>query len=225
VTVVISSGDQALKKLRNPKPWAALVAACPLHAHWLDGEPITDVLSMAGTIDRYRRFVVDGVPVATGIISVGDSWACTNPSLGRGITIGLMQALGTAEVVQQHLDNPFELALSHDSMTETRVTPWYRDTIQIDRKRMAGVNALIEGRPEPEQPADPRARIANALNVAIMYDADLYRAAAEMRSVLALPQEVMARPGMVDRILEVGETHEAVNPSGPSRQELLRMLA
>jgi hypothetical protein len=55
VTVVISSGDQALKKLRNPKPWAALVAACPLHAHWLDGEPITDVLSMAGTIDRYRR--------------------------------------------------------------------------------------------------------------------------------------------------------------------------
>jgi flavin-dependent dehydrogenase len=225
VTVVISSGDQALKKLRNPKPWAALVAACPLHAHWLDGEPITDVLSMAGTIDRYRRFVVDGVPVATGIISVGDSWACTNPSLGRGITIGLMQALGTAEVVQQHLDNPFELALSHDSMTETRVTPWYRDTIQIDRKRMAGVNALIEGRPEPEQPADPRARIANALNVAMMYDADLYRAAAEMRSVLALPQEVMARPGMVDRILEVAETHEAVNPSGPSRQELLRMLA
>ena len=180
---------------------------------------------MAGTIDRYRRFVLDGAPVATGIVSVGDSWACTNPSLGRGITIGLMQALGTAEVVQQHLDNPFELALSHDSMTETRVTPWYRDTIQIDRKRMAGVNALIEGRPEPEQPADPRARIANALNVAMMYDADLYRAAAEMRSVLALPQEVMARPGMVDRILEVAETHEAVNPLGPSRRELLRMLA
>jgi 2-polyprenyl-6-methoxyphenol hydroxylase-like FAD-dependent oxidoreductase len=224
VTVVISSGDQALKKLRNPKEWAALVAACPWHAHWLDGEPITDVLSMAGTIDRYRRFVLDGVPVATGIVSVGDSWACTNPSLGRGITMGLMHALGTAEVVQQHLDNPFELALSHDSMTETRVTPWYRDTIAIDRQRIAGVNALIEGRPEPEQPADPRARVANALSVAMMYDADVYRAAAEMRSVLALPQEVMAWPGMVDRIMEVAGTHEAVNPPGPSRQELLRML-
>jgi 2-polyprenyl-6-methoxyphenol hydroxylase-like FAD-dependent oxidoreductase len=66
VTVVISSSDQALKKLRHPKQWAALVAACPSHAHWLDGEPITDVLSMAGTIDRYRRFVLNGVPVATG---------------------------------------------------------------------------------------------------------------------------------------------------------------
>jgi len=225
VTAVISSSDPVLKKLRNPEQWTALVAACPLHAHWLDGEPITDVLSMAGTIDRYRRFVVDGVPVATGIISVGDSWACTNPSLGRGITIGLMHAVGTADVVQQHLDDPFELALSHDAMTETQVTPWYRNTIDIDRSRIAGVNAVIEGRPEPEQPADPRAQIANALNVAMMYDADIYRAAAEMRSVMALPQEVMARPGMVDRILKVASTREAVNPPGPSRKELLGMLA
>jgi len=224
VTAVISSSDAVLKKLRHPKQWTALVAACPLHAHWLDGEPITDVLSMGGTIDRYRRFVVDGVPVVTGIISVGDSWACTNPSLGRGITIGLMHAAGTADVVQQHLDDPFELALSHDAMTETRVTPWYRDTIAIDRKRIAGVNAVIEGRPAP-QSTDPRAQIANALNVAMMYDADIYRAAAEMRSVMALPQEVMARPGMVDRIVEVAGNHEEVNPPGPSRKELLGMLA
>ncbi len=68
VTLFISSGDQALKKLRDLKHWMALVAACPLYAHWLDGEPITDVLPMGGTVDRYRRFVVDGVPVATGIV-------------------------------------------------------------------------------------------------------------------------------------------------------------
>jgi hypothetical protein len=139
--------------------------------------------------------------------------------------MGLMNALGSVGVVQKHLDKPFELALSHDSMTETRVTPWYRDTIEIDRKRIVGVNALIEGRPEPEQPVNPRAQIAKALSVAMMYDADIYRAAAEMRSVLALPQEVMARPGMVDHIMEVAGAHEAFNPGGPSRQELLSMLA
>jgi hypothetical protein len=136
-----------------------------------------------------------------------------------------MHALGTVEVVQQHLDDPFELAISHDSMTEARVTPWYRDTIEIDRKRIAGVNALIGGRPEPDQAVNPRAQIAKALSVAMMYDADIYRAAAEMRSVLALPQEVMARPGMVDRIVEVAGTHDAMNPPAPSRPELLRMLA
>ncbi|MBV8813436.1 MAG: FAD-dependent oxidoreductase [Verrucomicrobia bacterium] len=225
VTVVISSGDPVLKNLRNPKYWGALIAACPLHAHWLDGEPITDVVSMAGTIDRYRRFVQDGAPVATGIISVGDSWACTNPSLGRGITMGLMHAAGTVEVVQQQLANPLALALSHDCMTEARVAPWYRDTIEIDRRRLAGINAIIEGRPEPDQPADPRAQTGKALSVAMMYDADLFRAGVELRSLLALPHEVMARPGMVDRILEVAGSHEAVLPPGPSRQELLGMLA
>ena len=225
VTVYISSGDQALKKLRDPKHWTALVAACPLHAHWLDGEPITDVLAMGGIIDRYRRFVVDGVPVATGIVSVGDSWACTNPSLGRGITMGLMQALGTVEVVRQHLDNPLALTLAQDSMTETRVTPWYRNTVEIDRTRLAGMKAFLEGRPGPPQPTDPRARIAKALLVAMMYDADLFRAATECRALLALPQEVLARPGMADRIMEVASTHEAVTPLGPSREELLQMLA
>jgi len=224
VTLFISSGDQALKKLRDLKHWTALVAACPLYAHWLDGEPITDVLPMGGTIDRYRRFVVDGVPVATGIVSVGDSWACTNPSLGRGIAMGLMHALGTAEVVRQHLGNPLALTLAQDSMTETRVTPWYRDTIEVDRTRIARFNALIEGRPEP-QPTDRPARIAKALLVATMYDADLFRVSTEFRSMLALPQEVMARPGVLDRIMEVAGTHEAVTPPGPSREELLHMVA
>jgi hypothetical protein len=58
-----------------------------------------------------------------------------------------------------------------------------------------------------------------------MYDVEIFRAAVEMRSLLALPQEVMARPGLVDRIMEVASTHEAVEPSGPSRDELLHMLA
>jgi hypothetical protein len=34
-------------------------------------------------------------------------------------------------------------------------------------------------------------------------DADLFRAFIEMMSLLALPSEVMARPGLVDRVLEV----------------------
>ena len=224
VTLFTFSGDHALRKLRDPKHWTTLVAACPLHAHWLDGEPITDVLPMGGIFERYRRFVVDGAPVATGIVTVGDSWACTNMSLARGISMGLMQSVGTVEVVRHHLDNPLTLSHAHNSMTETRVTPWYRDTIEIDRTRIARVKAVIEGRPEP-QLTDLGPRIANALLVAMLYDADLFRAAVEIRSLLAFPQEVMARPGLVDRIMEVAGTHEAVIPPGPSREELLHMLA
>jgi hypothetical protein len=138
--------------------------------------------------------------------------------------MGLMQARGTVEVVQEHLDDPLALALAHDSMTETRVTPWYRGTVQIDRARLARVKAFLEGRPAV-QPTDGPARVAAGLLVAMMHDADLFRAAMEIRSLLALPQEVMARPGMADRILAVAGAHEATTPPGPSRQELLQMLA
>jgi 2-polyprenyl-6-methoxyphenol hydroxylase-like FAD-dependent oxidoreductase len=223
MTVFISASDQALKTLRDPKHWTALVSACPLHSQWLDGEPITGVLPMGGVANCYRRFVVDGVPIATGIVSVGDSWACTNPRGGRGVTIGLMHAVGTVHVVEQHLDDPLVLALAHDSMTETRVTPWYRDTVELDRRRNALCNAFLEGRPEP-QPTDPRAHVTDALAVAMMYDADLFRASLEIRSVKALPQEIMARPGVVDRIMEIASTHDAVTPPSPSREQLLRML-
>lgn len=220
VTVFISSGDPALKALRHPPQWTALVSACPLHAHWLDGEPLTDVLAMGGITDQYRRFVVDGAPVVTGIVSVGDAWACTNPVGGRGISMGLLHARGTVEVVQHHLDDPLALALAQDAMTEARLTPWYRSTVAQDRHRTAQIRAAIQGQRVPP-PTDPE----DALQVAMLYDADLFRAGIEIAALLALPQEVLARTGMVEHIWEVASTHEAVAPPGPSRDALLRMLA
>jgi 2-polyprenyl-6-methoxyphenol hydroxylase-like FAD-dependent oxidoreductase len=220
VTVFIFSGDQALKALRHPTLWTALVSACPLHAHWLDGEPITDVLAMGGVTDRYRRFVVDDAPVATGIVSVGDAWACTNPVGGRGISMGLMHAVGTVEVVQQHLDDPLALALAQDAMTETRLTPWYRSTVAFDRKRTAQIRAAIQSERMPPS-TDPE----DALLGAMLYDADLFRAGIEIAALLALPQEVLARSGVIERIWEVVSTHEAVAPPSPSRDQLLQMLA
>ena len=88
VTLCASAGDQPLKRLRDAGRWTALVAACPRHAQWLDGEPITGVLAMSGVTDRYRRFSIGGQPVATGIAAVGDACVCTNPSNGRGMTLG-----------------------------------------------------------------------------------------------------------------------------------------
>ena len=75
VTVFTATGDQPLKRLRHEEPWTRTIRACPLQAHWLDGEPITPVLAMSGIVDRYRRFVVDGSPVVTGLVAVADAWA------------------------------------------------------------------------------------------------------------------------------------------------------
>jgi hypothetical protein len=61
--------------------------------------------------------------------------------------------------------------------------------------------------------------------MAMLYDAELFRAFLEITSLLALPREVMARPGVRARIVEVAGLHDAVAPPGPSRDELLRLVA
>ena len=59
VTLFTSTGDRPLKRFRDRDRFHAVVAACPRHAHWLDGAEMTGVPEMSGVIDRYRRLVVD----------------------------------------------------------------------------------------------------------------------------------------------------------------------
>lgn len=92
ITLFGVTGDAALKALREPDCFTRVVQACPLHAHRLEGAPITGVLSMAGIVDRYHRFKIDGQPGVSGFAAAGDAGACTNPSAGRGIAAGLVHA-------------------------------------------------------------------------------------------------------------------------------------
>jgi 2-polyprenyl-6-methoxyphenol hydroxylase-like FAD-dependent oxidoreductase len=223
VTVYISSRDQALKELRHPDNWRAVVAACPLHAHLLDGEPVSDVLAMSGIVDRHRRTVTDGTPVLTGLLTVGDSACCTNPSLGRGMTMGLMHAKGTTEVIGAHLGDPAALAAEHDRMTQARVTPWYQDTVAFDRARKNEIDASIEGRPAPEA-TGPAAEFQRAFQAAL-YDADLFRGVMEIIAMQALPEQVFARPEWAGRVGTAADGAGTFTVPGPSRADLLAMLA
>ena len=101
-----SSKDAPLKALRDGDCFARVIRACPLQAHWLDGQPVTGVLPMAGITDRYHRFVVDAVPVATGLAAVGDAWACTNPSGGREVSLGIIHAQLLRRTVRSHPGDP-----------------------------------------------------------------------------------------------------------------------
>lgn len=224
VTVYVSSHDAALREIRRTEVWTRVVESCPLHAHLLQGEPITDVLAMSGTVDRYRRFVVDGLPIATGVVVVADAWACTNPSLGRGISLGLLHATRMRDVVRSELGAPGRLAGAFDAMTETELTLWYRATLDVDRDRQAEIDALVDGRPVPP-PADDAAAIGRALTVAMAYDPDAYRAFVDIIGVIKPPQEVVSRPGLVDRIMPIAQSEPPLQVPGPTRQELLEMVA
>ena len=64
-----------------------------------------------------------------------------------------------------------------------------------------------------------------ALVRAMPHDADIFRAFLEMGSCLTLPSVLFARPGFADRVLEVARQSDTPPPSGPTRDELLRLIA
>lgn len=219
VTMFGPTGDPALKALRDPDCFSRVAAACPLQAHWLDGTPLTKVLPMAGILDRYRRFVVGGDPVVTGFAAVGDAWACTNPSAGRGVSVGLVHAQQLRQVVRHHLGSPGEFAAAWDESTERAVAPFYRNQLAFDQARLAEMEAL-----RCEADWRPPDTLLRRLAVAASHDPEVFRGFVETILCLALPEEVAARPGLQDKIDKLGAGEPQQLP-GPDRAALLRLLA
>lgn len=224
VAVVAGSKDTALRSLREADRWAAVVRALPLVAHWLDGTPIDDgVQVMARLEDRYRSFVVDGKPVATGVVAVADSWACSNPALGRGASIGMLHALTLRDQLRAvGLDDPAAFAEAFHAATVETVEPWYRVTLASDRHRLGEIEAGVRG--ATYDSPDDAYQLEKSLQVAIRQDPECVRAFLDTRLVLRTPQEVFDRPGLRDKVLELGSGWRGAPSLGPTREELLALV-
>lgn len=225
VTIFTATGDQPLKNLRNDAHFSRAVRACPLQAHWLDGEPITGVLPMSGMVDRYRRFVVDAQPVATGFVAVADAWACTNPSAGRGLTVGFKHALTLRDVLRDTALSPRTTVEEFHRRTEADVTPWYHAQIAMDRLRFAEMDALREGRTPP--PPEGLARSIGALLMSMMASPDLFRSALEYIATITPAQQILRRPGVGEAVQQAMAAMAKAPPPplpGPNRAQLLELV-
>lgn len=225
IALVTTSKDTALRPLRETGRWEAVVRGLPLVAHWLDGTPIEDgVQVMAHLEDRYRRFVADGRPVATGVVAVADSWACSNPANGRGASIGMLHAVTLRDQLREAgLDDPAAFAEAFHTATARTVEPWYRATLATDRYRLAEIESGVRG--GTYDPQDSQYQLGKALGAAAGQDPDCLRAYLDIWLVLRTPGEVFARPGLRDKILQLGSGWRDVEPLGPSREQLLALAS
>ncbi|GAA3347248.1 FAD-dependent oxidoreductase [Amorphoplanes nipponensis] len=224
VVLATASRDKALRGLREPDRWHAAVARYPLLAHWADGEAISGVDVMAGIEDRHRRLVVDGDPVATGVVEVGDSWACTNPSVGRGASMALIQGRLLRDLLRE--TDPADhdkLARRFDEVSTQVVEPLYRATLWNDRHRLAELAADAAG--TAYRTDDPRWPISKALFAASLTDPELARGYTAVAAFIATPDEVLGAPGAVDRVVALGRDAPQYPLPGPGRDELLAAIA
>ncbi len=126
------------------------------------------------------------------MLSVGDAWACTNPTLGRGIAVGLVHVALLRDVVRERIGDGLEDAWRE--RTDAELGHFYHSCVASDRGRLASMAAHREGR-EPPAPATPAEAVGAALPLAMGRDAEAFRAGLEIIGCLAPAHEVLARPG------------------------------
>ncbi len=225
VTLIARSGDRALFGLKDVGRWEEVLRSLPTVAHWIDGDPIEDrIITMAKIEDRHRDLRPDGVPVATGVLAVADAWACTNPSVGRGASIGMLHAQTLRDTLRDTgPDRPGELSESFAVATADTVEPWYQATLAFDRHRLAEMAAEADG--VTYEPDDPAYEMTGALAAASSRDPDVLRGFLDIVGVLDLPGDVMARPGMFEKIIEFGADWRTQEPIGPNRDQLVAMAS
>lgn len=225
VTIYHSAKDKAMRAVRDPDVFEKVVRAMPLHAHWADGARASDVISMASTANTKREFVVDGVPAATGVIPLGDAWGFTNPSLGRGLSLGMLHAVEVVDAIADAVDDPGAVAKAWDTVTAGEPTAWHEATVQFDRIRGPEVDAFRQGLPDPHDPNDMAIAGARAFDSARHYDPEVLHAFGGIYGCFALPEEILLRPGMFEKVIEVATTNPPFVCPGPTRTELEELVA
>jgi 2-polyprenyl-6-methoxyphenol hydroxylase-like FAD-dependent oxidoreductase len=191
----------------------AAVEAIPVLAPWTRPDrfaPITPAARGGSLFNEYRS---QGAPPA-GVFFVGDAVSTTNPSAGRGVSLGLLQAGALLLLLAEHGD-PKDASAAFDAWCDEHVRPWYEDHVAVDAstaRRFAGATT------------DPDAPITS----------DVVVAASERER--GLRPLVFPYLGMAAPPASLGAAHDTVRallrtgwrprPSaGPSRDELVGAAA
>ena len=205
VTFAVPLAFPRLKVLARPAAFDVMTRALPAIAPWVDpaiaepiGDPAHPVQAMGGLINRLRRFVVDGAPLAHGFVALGDAAYCTNPLYGRGCA----QAFVHADLLGAALDaHPTDLdaALADlDRRARAGIEPFYRASVLADREAVR----KAEGRAPRTLRGRLHARfIDDGLIIATRADPVVFRAFLRMFNMLETPEQAFGRPAVVLRSL------------------------
>src|SRR5690348_5752134 len=220
------AADRRFRPVRDRRIFTAVLRTVPAYAAWLDVmDPITDVFPMGGLHNTLRRLVVDGTPVATGLLAIGDSVCTTNPTLGRGLALALTGAADLADVLGTHGD-PAAQALALDRLVAAHVAPFYQDQAAIDAARLAVMRHTIFGEPGPAPPAAADRVSYPQLRVAGCYDPVAFRAFWKINGMVCPPEAVYTDPHVVACTREaLGRHGSGPLVAQPTRAQLLAALA
>jgi 2-polyprenyl-6-methoxyphenol hydroxylase-like FAD-dependent oxidoreductase len=247
ITLAAPLADDPLRAILHEAPFEAAARAFPATRDWVDparSEPVTPVRAMAKLVNRRRRFVIDGAPVALGVVALGDAAICTNPLYGRGCSLAFVHAWALADAMVETGGDALALALAFDAATRRELEPWYRAARDQDREareiaaqvaagdaqRAVGERSS-SGSPSGLQVVDPKAFMRSVfrdgLLPAMRTDIAVVRHFMRAFNLLVAPDALMTNPDVIARVLAAWRDRERREPfesQGPERSEMVELL-
>lgn len=219
--MVGSARDPVFRRVRDVENYTKVVAALPMVDEWTNpdvAEPITDMMPMASIQNRMLRLRRDDTDAPVGIINTGDSFASTNPSLGRGLSIAADLAIRLRELLADDPD-PVSLVDRWDDIQQVWRRPWLDDSVHADDNNRAMFDSIIDERPTLP-PHQWRADLMRAASV----DMECWRAFNEVNQVLAPPTRWHGDADLLERAAAAAAE---VSPPPPAmtRAELEQLVA
>jgi 2-polyprenyl-6-methoxyphenol hydroxylase-like FAD-dependent oxidoreductase len=239
ITFAIRVDDRELRtQLLAPDTFDRAARELPATSAWAQpglAEPITGVEVMARLLNRLRRFTRDGEPLAVGLSAVGDAHTCTNPLYGRGCSLAMVQANLLADAIAAHPTDQLTALRTFEATSTREIEPWYHASVLSDRQgRLAAdrERRARRGEDTSDLDADPATTageiMRHGLMAAVRTDADVFRAFLRAFNLLQAPEELMADPVVVGKVLQAYQERDERPPEaplGPPRRAMLAALA
>ncbi|MCB0967518.1 MAG: FAD-dependent oxidoreductase [Ilumatobacter sp.] len=229
ITLGIPTGDRELMTLRDTDAWEAVVRTLTPLGPWTEdglADPITDVEAMARLTNRIRRFVIDGTPVATGVVVIGDAAITTNPWYGKGCSQAGIAAEALSTALREHGRDRTAVALAMDAAMRRDIEPHYVSSCIQDADRTK-LHVADRAGTEPDPAASAgRDFILHGLLPATRTDPDVFRKFFRSFNMLDRPDALFADPVVLQQAgaaLAAKDDRPPLPRLGPTRDELLAL--
>ncbi len=236
ITLACATDDAVTRKaLDDEDRFDQVARALTFTRDYLDGRSvaITPVHKIAGLISRWRDYVVDGTPLALGVLPVGDAHLATNPLYGRGCTTGFVNAHLLAETFASNdPSDMLTIARAHDDAIRAELKPWVMQTMQTDAEARRVADAILAGEDPDADQTDPRTFMRSVfrdgLRPAMRTDAVVLRGFFRNFNLLTPPDSLAKDADFGARVLQAFQERETRAPEpylGPNRSELLELIS
>jgi 2-polyprenyl-6-methoxyphenol hydroxylase-like FAD-dependent oxidoreductase len=221
--------ETELKVLRHTWAWEAAIAVMPGLARWVDPEhvePLGDVVTMAGHTNVVRDYVVDGRPLAPGVLPVGDALCATNPNNAWGISMGLTTAFAAVDAVEAGEGDPVRTSVRYHEGVNQEVEEVYTESAAIDRAREYRWRHIEP--PEHFREEYERQLLTSELQRAAMRGDDREMARRLLRRVNLIdsPRRTLDEPGLADHLRDLRNARAPDRRSNaPTRDDVLAAIA